>query len=103
MCLAVRQGEAGFALAMVTQEKTVCLVKWNLCTLLLTKLKSMDRHQAFRLYGLLGEGVLAEAEYTEQHSTELVTLYPGSIWQPAKIVTANILIQFAKVTITERK
>lgn len=52
---------------------------------------------------LLGEGVLAVAEYTDQHSTELVTLYPGSIWQPAEIVTANILSKFEKVAITERK
>lgn len=44
-----------------------------------------------RTYVLLGEGVLAVAEYTDQHSTELVTLYPGSVWQPAEIVTANIL------------
>lgn len=63
----------------------LCMVKWNLlCVLLLTKLKSTDINSAViagvcMVYVLPREAVLAVTEYTEQHSTELVTLYPESV------------------------
>jgi len=64
----------------------LCMVKWNmLCVVLLTKLKSTDvelSSYSWHLYGvcvLPREVVPAVTEYTEQHSTELVTLYPESV------------------------